>query len=245
MTLMTDAQALVELSRQAGSAADRSTSQAALDTVFERLEKAMPPVEPAVLSSPWWDELGGVERDTVQGAANRAAKAIESIVDAPDSVIASYGLNDDSTRGALAEISIAFGEFRKAVKEAQDSLLTRWANDLWPVERRAELEIHTFVPDSRDQAGSVLALSERLARDLDTSLLYSADGMQDLRESVIEATALADNLRELPVPHQVLELFRETFGDSEVPLSILTPEALRWLADHGASDLFMLRRAVR
>jgi hypothetical protein len=240
---MTDAQALVDLSEQAGSAASQSASKAALDAVLERLEKALSPIEPGVLSSPFWDELGEADRKALESAAERAARAVTPIVDAPDSVIASYGLNDDSTRGALAEIGISFGEFNRAVKEAQDSLFAKWANDLWPADRIAELEIHALVPVSREQADTVLALWASITKDQDSYLIRSAEDIRALREAVLEAMTHAKHLHDLPVPRQVLKLFRESLDDSRVPLSVLSPEALRWLEDHGASDLFVLQRA--
>lgn len=243
MTLLTDAQALVPLAEQAGSAADRSTTDAALGVVLERLEQAHARVTHGVLSSPWWEALGESDRQEVLQAAERAARAVRPLTEQVDSVLASYGRNDAAaSRGALPEINHAFGLLATTVQEVQNALLRSWAQDLWPAERISELDIHAIVPESRGEAEAVLRVARRLQDDLDAGRALTTDDLRQRNEDVLEATRRAAPLRERPVPAGVLEVFRATLGEAEVSLEVLTPDALRWLADHGAAQLFVMRR---
>ena len=244
MTLLTDAQALVVLAEQAGSAADRSTTDAALGVVLERLEKAHARLAHGVLSSPWWEDLRECDRQAVLQAAEPAAAVVSPLTEEVDSVLASYGLNDDAaSRGTLAEINRAFGVLAAAIQEAQDAFLRTWAQDLWPAERISELEIHAIVPESRVDAKAVLRVARRLQDDLDAGRALAGDELRRRHADVLEATRRAEPLRERPVPEGVLDVFRATVGEAEVSLEVLTPDALRWLTDHGAAQLFVMRRA--
>jgi len=243
LTLLTDAQALVVLAEQAGSAADRSTTDAALGVVLERLEKAHARLAHGVLSSPWWEEMRDGDRQTVRQAAERAVAAVSPLTEEVDSVLASYGLNDDAaSRGTLAEITRAFGLLAATIQEAQDAFLRIWAQDLWPAERISELDIHAIVPESRPEAEAVLRVARRLQDDLDAGRALTGDDLRRRHVAVLEATRRAEPLRERPVPAGVLDVFRSTIGEAEVSLDVLTPDALRWLTDHGAAQLFVMRR---
>jgi hypothetical protein len=245
MTLVTDAQALVVLAEQAGSAADRSATDAALGVVLERLERAHARLTHGVLTSPWWEHTAEDPRRAVQQAAERAAAAVRPLAEEVDSVLASYGLNDNAAnRGALAEVGRAFSLLATTVQEAQNALLETWMRELWPAERISELDIHVIVPDSRADAQAVLEVVRLLQHDLEAGRALSADELHRRHEDVLLAAERVRPLLDRPVPGELLELFRATMGEAEVSLGTLTPEALRWLADHGAARLFVLRRVV-
>jgi hypothetical protein len=243
VTLVTDAQALLVLAEQAGSAADRSTTDAALGVVLERLERAHARVTHGVLSSPWWEELSQNDRDAVMKAVVRAAAAVRPLADQVDSVAASYGRHDDAaSRGALGEINRAFALLAETVQDAQDSLLRTWSQDVWPAERMSELDIHAIVPESRKEAESVLRVAHRLHDDLDARRALVVPDLRRRREDVLDAASRAEPLRERPVPASVLEVFRATVGEAEVSLEAVTSDALQWLADHGGARLFVVHR---
>jgi len=183
------------------------------------------------------------DRQTVRQAAERAVAAVSPLTEEVDSVLASYGLNDDAaSRGTLAEINHAFGLLTATIQEAQDAFLRKWAQDLWPAERISELDIHAIVPESRQEAEAVLRVARRLQDDLDAGRALTGDDLRRRHVAVLEATRRAEPLRERPVPAGVLDVFRSTIGEAEVSLDVLTPDALRWLRDHGAAQLFVMRR---
>ncbi len=243
MTLITDAQSLVALSQQAGSAADQSTTEASLDRVFEKLSNAHAEINHGVASSPWWEQLDESDRASVLKAAKRASESVRPLLDGDDGVLASFGRNDDAAaRGTLAEVTIAFAELSDSVQEAQNSLVRRWSESLWPADRFAELEVHTFVPESRGRAKAVLDVSRRLEQTISRRTVLSSDDLLQFDNDRQAAMLQVEPLLEIPAPVEVLELFRATTQDSDVPLNLLTPDALAWLMDHRASELFIIRR---
>jgi hypothetical protein len=245
MTLIDLAEDLVLLADQAGTAADQSSSDAALATVFERLRNAREQVAPyGVGQPPWLDAVPAEARQNIAVAATRAAKAVRPLSAATDETLATYARSGDAAmRGALGAVRRDVAALADALREAQDDLVESWADSIWPDDGADELEILAFIPETAS-AGETVARAQRQLRAVPGEMrILSAAALADLQAQVAKAASVVGELERAEVPDDVLAFWRAISDGDEQPLTVLTADVHRWLVDRGASELFIVRRA--
>lgn len=244
--ILDDAATLKLLVAQASEAAQDVNRDAALATVEERVSIAQRQLSMyAIARPPCRELLPQPAHDAVLSALSVLADHLEPLISATDDELVAYGSRTAADeRGGLAAIVKRKDELLEALQMGQHAMLAEWLQSLWPADRRADLEVLAHLPESQQAAEEILAAFRVLAAEDEYPQPIAAEGIERLKRRVDDARALAHQLDGHSVPGEVVEFWRAASdheGDG-IRLSDLSVEVHHWLIEHGADDLFAIKR---
>ena len=244
--ILDEAATLKLLVAQASEAADDVNRDAALATVEERVSVAQRQLSMyAIARPPWRDLLPEPARDAVLAALSGLTSQLEPLVTAADDELVAYGARTAADeRGGLAAIVNRKDELLEALRTAQEAMLGEWVRQLWPADRRADLEVLAHLPEGQRVADEILATFRALAAESEIPQPIAAERMERLKQRVDAAQALAEQVAGYSVPEAVVEFWRGASDDDGggTSLSALSLEVHEWLLEHGADNLFEITR---
>jgi hypothetical protein len=234
------------LAAAASSTASTSTEEAAFADVKSRIDSArsvfgslgMARVRPLRLLTP-------TERKTITRAADGLRKALEVIAGASDKELAAYA-SGAAERGSLLAVARQASALREELINAQQNLLLRLADEIWPQADVLRLDVISHIGGDRgvaEAARRAEVVHQRLTQRSASPDGALADELETLIEDATRAAADAKPLRDEAVPDEVVKYWLKASSDEGVPLEELTVEVRSWLEQHAALGSFTVYRA--
>jgi hypothetical protein len=237
---------LRSLAAVASSTASTSTEEAAFADVQGRIAGArsvfsslgMTCARPLQLLTP-------TEQKTIAHAGDRLRKALEAIAAATDEELAAYA-SGTAERGSLLAVARQASALREELISAQQILLLRLADEIWPRADVLRLDVISHIGGNRGVAEA--ARRAELVHQRLTQRSASPDGalteeLEALIDDATRAAADAKTLRGEPVPDEVVDFWLKASSDEGAALDELTVDVRNWLEQHAALGSFTISRA--
>lgn len=237
---------LLALAERASSTAQASNEDAAFADVREQVTGAhslfrnLGIAHVRVLSLLTQDEQVGVLH-----AAGLAGEALEVLANASDAELAAYSSTTAEKRGSLRAVSREASGLRASLLAAQQDLLHRVGEEIWPEEDLVRLAVVSHVSHNGNVAHSgrgAFEVRERLITLAKDDVGLALDEIDRLVEEATRAAADAEPLREIEVSDDVIDFWKAASTEQGVGLESLTPAIREWLETHDALTSFTVIR---
>jgi hypothetical protein len=235
---------LSALAERASSTARESNEDAAFADVGERVTAAhslfqnLGMANVRLLGLLTEDEQAGVER-----AAASASKALEVLAKASDAELAAYSSTTAEKRGSLRAVSREATGLRASLLAAQQSLLHRVGEEVWPEDDLVRLAVVSHISHNGSPAQvdrDVFEVRKKLIEHANDDVGLALDHIDRLVSEATRAAADAQPLRQIEVSDEVIEFWKA--AEQGVGLESLTPSIREWLETHDALTLFTVSR---
>jgi hypothetical protein len=189
--------------------------------------------------------LTNTERRAVVDSAKRVANALQTLSKATDEELSAYASSTVENRGSLLAVSRQASALRTELLSAQQVVLERLAEQVWPADGLLRLDLIAHLSDDATMAESARRaeqVHQRLMARAAEGVGLPASDLDELIDAATNAAADAQPLREVPIDDEVLEFWSAADSEEGAPLAKLTPAVQKWLDSHDALDSFRLHR---
>jgi hypothetical protein len=238
---------LATLAEHASSAATTLTEDAAFADVNGQVARArslfidlgMARARPLKL-------LTDAERRSVVESALQMKTALEALSNATDDELAAYASTTAEKRGSLLAVTRQSAALRRELLSAQQALLRRLAERVWPGSDLLRLDVIAHLSDNptiAEAARRAEDVHQRLAaRAADADVGLGASEIDALIDAATNAASDAEQLQSEPIDDDVLEFWLAARSDQGAPLTLLTSTVSDWLRQHDALSSFRVYR---
>lgn len=235
------------LAERASSAASALTEDAAFAVVEEQVSRARSLfVDLGVARAGPLSLLTDAERRPVVEATSRMKTVLDVISEATDEELGAYASASPEKRGSLLAVSRQASALRADLIAAQQALLRRLADEVWPEHELSRLDVMSHLsgnPTVAETARRIERIHQRVTQSaVAADVGLGASELDSLLDEATSAAPDAEQLRSETIPDDVLEFWDEASAEDGAPLGKLTPTVRAWLEGHDALNAFHVRR---
>lgn len=186
------------------------------------------------------------ERRSVNASAAQMRQVLEVLANATDDELAAYASTTSEKRGTLSAVLRQARELRGELLSAQETLLRRLAEQIWPETDLLRLDLISHLTDNPSAAEAARVAAKTRQRLMDVLARYdpglSESEIDQLIAAAAKAVVDAEPLRAESIDDEVLLFWEAAESEEGVPLAMLTTVVRDWLERHNALGSFKVHR---
>jgi len=238
---------LKSLAERASDTSEMLTEDAAFAEVERQVATSLSLWVDLGVASSWPSlRLTPAECRPVCDSAAQMKQVLEGIAEATDDELVAYASTTAERRGSLLAVSRQARALRAELLSAQQVLLRRLAEQVWPDGDPLRLDLMAHLSDNPTAAETARRVIDIL-QDLTGRIARAEEGVQAsaidaLIDAATGAAFDAEALRAEPIDDEVLRFWRAASAEKGALLTTLTPVVRDWLDRHGALGSFRVYR---